>query len=425
MIFSVAVINDVSLNDALQDSDLRLMDINDPGLQLVGQLARKLAQARGGRLKVSTTSELGRALEGADFVVNAAAVAERNLWPLERDIARRHGYWPSKGFRFQGLRNNPLALRIAQEMERYCPDAWLLQHSNPMVGNVGAVSRYTRVRVAGFCHGVEHTVQRLARWMQVDRSALDVEAVGINHFLFISKWYRDARDAYAELLEWNESAFPAVWETEDWKESLDAPGPVSRDLCLRFGAFPCNGDEHMSDYFAWYTSSNEDRLRYRAKTDYLDRYLARGEERWAQWSALAGASPADVAQAFKTRSGEAAAEVMAALCSPGQSYLVHVILPNHGAVPEPPWDSAVELPAVVTTDNIRALGEHHLTAAGAPHIARRLAEEEFAMTAALEGNRDLVYRALELDPYTRSTDQMAQYVKALADVNKEYLPWLS
>jgi alpha-galactosidase/6-phospho-beta-glucosidase family protein len=54
-----------------------------------------------------------------------------------------------------------------------------------------------------------------------------------------------------------------------------------------------------------------------------------------------------------------------------------------------------------------------------------LAEEEFAMTCALEGNRDPVYRALELDPYTRSTDQMAQYVKALAEVNKEYLPWLS
>lgn len=43
---------------------------------------------------------------------------------------------------------------------------------------------------------------------------------------------------------------------------------------------------------------------------------------------------------------------------------------------------------------------------------------------ALERSQEFVYRALELDPYTRSTDQAAQYVQALADVNKEYLPWL-
>jgi alpha-galactosidase/6-phospho-beta-glucosidase family protein len=260
--------------------------------------------------------------------------------------------------------------------------------------------------------------------MGIDPARLDVEAVGINHFLFITKWYCDGRDAYADLLRWNENEFPAVWETAEWQTGTDMPGPVSRDLCARFSAFPCNGDEHMSDYFSWYTNTAEARVRYRAKIDYLDRHIARGNERWNRWSRLVDGSDEELLQAFAGPSGEAAASVVQALWVPGRSYATQVILPNHGAVAGLPFESALEMAAVVTTDDIRPIGDQQLATTTAPHIARRLAEEELQMQASLEQSRELVYRAMELDPYSQSLDQITDYVAGLAEINRDYLAWL-
>jgi alpha-galactosidase/6-phospho-beta-glucosidase family protein len=325
-----------------------------------------------------------------------------------------------------GLRNVELTLAIARSMEAECPGAWLLQHSNPMAGNVGAVSRYTKIKVAGFCHGVEHTIERLATWMGIDRQRIDAEAAGMNHFLFITKWYVDGRDAMEDLLRWNDEEFPKVWDTQEWRDGLDLPGPVSRDLAIRLGAFPCNGDEHMSDYFCWYTMTEESRIAFRAKIDYLDRYLARGEDSLSSWQRLARSSDdAEVEQAFRRPSGEAAADVIEALALPRKSLTVHVILPNRGCIDGMSWDSAVEVPAVVTTDQIRPTGRQEMPRFTAPYIARRMAEEELEMEAGIAKDRDLVYRALELDPYTHSLETMTAYVRALAKFDHEHLAWLS
>lgn len=379
LVFSVSIVNDISLAKSLREASLALIDVNEQGLGLVERLAKRLTGLRGGGLDVTATTDLSAALDGADFVINAAALGERDLWPAERELARRLDYWPSKGFRLSGLRNTPLTLGIARAMEKYCPDAWLLQQANPMVTNVGAVSRYTKIKVAGFCHGVAGTIRDLSDWMGIDTHRLDVEAVGINHFLFITKWYRDGRDAYDELIQWNEDRFPAVWETDRWMAQTDVPGPISRDLCRRFGAFPCNGDEHMSDYFAWYTNSADARAKFRAKIDYLDRHIARGNDRWRQWSSQGDASDEELAGGFAESSDEAAVPVIEALCVPGQSHMVHAILPNRGCVEGLPDDSAVEVPAVVTTDDIRPIGPQRLAMTTGAHIARRLAEEELQM----------------------------------------------
>jgi alpha-galactosidase len=424
IVFSMSIANDLSRKVSLGPVDLTLMDINAEQLGLVATLAQRLAALRNPTMRVEATTSLGLALDGADFVVNAAAIGERELWPGERAIARQYGYWPSKGFRMSGLRNVPLTLSIAQEMEVRCPHAWLLQHSNPMAGNVGAVSRHTTIKVAGFCHGVEQTVSRLARWTGTERERVDAEAAGMNHFLFLTKWYVDGRDCMEELLRWSEADFPQVWDRAEWEEGLDLPGPVSRDLASRLGAFPCNGDEHMSDYFAWYTRTEEARTKFRAKTDYLDRYLGRGHDRLTEWQRLASSDDAEIGSAFSRSSGEAAVDVIEALALPGKKVVVHVILPNHGCIDTLPWDSGVEVPAVITTDMIRPVGAQQLPRFTVPYIARRMLEEELEMEASIVQDRELVYRALELDPYTQSPATMTAYVQALGEFDKEHLSWL-
>lgn len=419
--FSLRIIRDIMGCPGLHDSTIALMDIDAQRLRMIESLARRLTTELRCNMTVEATSSRAECLDGADFVINAAAIGERELWPADREVARRNGYWSSKGFRITALRNTPLALSIAMEMESRCPDAWLLQYSNPMVANVGAVCRHTRIKAAGFCHGVQHTADFLAKHMSL--GSLEVQALGINHFIFITDLRHEGRDIYPDLADWLDRDFEKVWETNEWKDRLDAPGPISRDLYRRFGLFPCNGDEHMSDYFAWYTSDEPSRQRWRAKIHYLDRYLQRGDRAWSNLVQLDRDPDGSVLGQLASSSGEVAAPVIDTIANGGH-LLLHTNVPNRGCIPSLSADTVVELPTVVGPAGFEPLCTGKLPDGIAAQIRRRAAEEELQMRASIEESRDLLLQSLYLDPYTTTPAQAEQYLRDLSKVESEYVPWL-
>jgi len=421
--FSMTLIRDIVTKPELDGCRISLMDINAERLEAVAALAERLRRELEVGVLVSAHTDRLSALDGARFVINTAALGERDLWPANREIARRHGYWTSKGFRISALRNTPLAVGLARDMERVCPDAWLLQYANPMVANVGAVTRYTKIKAVGLCHGFQGTVDTLAAWMNLDRTQLEAEAIGINHFIFITRWrYRD-REAYPALAEWLQTGFPVIWETAEWQQRLDCAGPISRDLFHRLGLFPCNGDEHMTDYFSWYTSDPENRQRFRAKTRYLDVYLDRGNRTWQSILELLAHPELSVADAFRSKRKEAAADLIESLGG-GVSRIFEVNIPNRCCLPSLPAASVVELPARVTRDGIQGLPVGDLPYPITAHVQRRLAEEELQMEAALQKDRRLLLQSLYLNPYTRTPEQAEAFLRDLAEIERAYVPWL-
>lgn len=422
--FAMTLLRDVMGTPSLQDADVVLMDNNPDRLRLIHHVATRLARELHSDLRLTASGNREEALQGAHFVVNAAAIAERDLWMPNREVARRHGYWQSKGSRFTSwLRQTPLALDIAKDVESICPEAWMLQLANPMVGNVGAISRYTHAKVIGLCHGFPGTIRELTQWMGLDPGQLHATAIGINHFIWIDQFQYQGRDAYPLLGEWLTTDFPSVWETPSWQERIDATGPVCRDLYLAFGVLPCNGDEHLSDYFSWYSATDDLRRASLAKVHYAEKYLGDGDRRWQAFLHVADNRNAPVNAMFPAKSHEVIADVIESLWT-GREGTYEVNIANHGTIADFPTASCVEVPAVITKDRVTPVKTKGLPASVAAIVRQRLIEEELLMTASLDQDPALVRQALYLDAYTRNRQQVEDYVKDLAVIERDYLPWL-
>lgn len=423
--FAMTLIRDVIAKDELSGSTITLMDIDEQRLASVMNLASRLVKESKADLNFRTSLVRKEALEGADFVINTAALAEREQWSAHREIGQKHGYWPVKGFRLHMLRNTPLALAVARDVEEVCPQAWLLQYANPMVANIGAITRHTKVKAVGVCHGIPGTLTELAKWIGLDRTKIEAEAVGLNHFVWITRFRYEGNDAYPMLTEWLRSdAFRAVWTTEAWQQCGDTSGPICLDLLERFGLFPCNGDAHMSDYFPWYTTTEEKRRHYHAKMHYLESYLRRGEAAWQSIMQLVNDPSASVSSVFSQRSDEVAVELIDCLWN-GRQGVFELTVPNHGSIPDFPNESALEVPVLVSSDAVRPLKTNGLPYSMSAHVRRRLAEEELQMEATIQQDKGLLVQAMLLDPYTQSPQQADAFLKDLAKAEKSYAPWLS
>ena len=150
--FSLALLRDIVLSDVLAGSTLTLMDIDKGRLDAVGQLARRYIGEVGSDLVIATSEDLEETLDGAEFVINTALAGGHPAYEAERALAEQHGYY--RGIRVvQMQRNLLLMLQVARAMERICPEAWLIQASNPLFEGCTLMTRETRVKVVGLCHG--------------------------------------------------------------------------------------------------------------------------------------------------------------------------------------------------------------------------------------------------------------------------------
>ena len=137
-----------------------------------------------------------QALPGAEFVVVSIAVDRERTWKLDFEVPKRHGVRHvlgengGPGALFHAARNVPPMLAICRDMEELCPDALLVNFTNPEPRMCLAVSRYSKVRVVGLCHQVYYGLRMAAHVLGRAQADLDLKAAGINHFTWIS----DLRD---------------------------------------------------------------------------------------------------------------------------------------------------------------------------------------------------------------------------------------
>jgi alpha-galactosidase len=145
----------------LKGSQLALVDRNAEALDLVGRLAERLNREWAAEMRLSRHTHHTEALEGAGFVVQAIEVSPREkLWRMDYEIPLRHGVRQpyaengGPGGFAHAARNIGPVLEIAHAMERFCPDAWLINFTNPMARICDAVNRYSRIKVVGLCHQI-------------------------------------------------------------------------------------------------------------------------------------------------------------------------------------------------------------------------------------------------------------------------------
>src|ERR1700729_148845 len=153
---------------ALSGMHLVLEDVDPAPLPKMEALAHKVNDALGAKATVSTTTHLGDALDGADFVIVCISTGGFRSMAVDLDVPAAHGIIQTVGDTVgpggvnRSLRNVPVLVGVGRAMEEHCPDAWLFNITNPMTALTRSVCRETSIKTVGLCHEVGNFTMDLA-----------------------------------------------------------------------------------------------------------------------------------------------------------------------------------------------------------------------------------------------------------------------
>jgi alpha-galactosidase len=250
--FTTGVVRDLMNSDALAGSTFALMDLNPDGLDVASRLVKRMVRERKASLEVEATTDLGTALDSADYVITTILVGGLEVCKPDIDIPMKYGVYQSVGDSvgpgglIRAFRTVPAMVKIAKEMERACPDAWLFNYSNPLTCLSIGVREATDIKMLGLCHGVQGTLGAISGYMDADPGEIDYVTTGINHLTWLLDLRIGGRDAYPRLREMLDSS-----DIQNW--------PISSKLCRIFGYFPSPGDRHIAEFFPYYLTEDAER----------------------------------------------------------------------------------------------------------------------------------------------------------------------
>ena len=385
-VFSPGLLHDLIV-DARLPLELALLDTNVQAAEAMGGVALRMAREVGADVRVDASSDRA-ALKGAQFVTNSAAVQMQSRYEQDRAVIAKHGLREiasecgGVGGLSYALRTVPLALGIARDMEAHCPDAWLLNASNPLPRVITALNRHSKIKSLGFCnvaHGGEGDYHNVAALLGRSADELDVVSAGLNHFA----WLLAVRDKQT-----GEDLLPAVnaaLSAGAWQDR-----PLSRSLWKKYGVLPLSGDSHLGEYLPF------DAALMHEHTAYHGNAQERAERLRTVQNVAEGRQPWQTL--MEGRSWERPGDVIAALWRGENLHLDMVNLVNGGHLPGLSENAVVELPAQVAAGRVTPLDVPAFPEALLAYLKQVSHVHDLAAEAAATGDTRLVDEAVLADP---------------------------
>ena len=412
--FTKNLLGDILTFSELADVQIALHDIDGERLEAAEGIARWTNGALNASASISSHLDRRAALEGADYVVNMVQVGMHEATLLDFEIPLRHGLRQTIGDTlgiggiFRALRTIPVMLEIADDMGHECPDAWLLNYTNPMAMLCWAVYEGSPIdRIVGLCHSVQHTTRRLAELVDVPFEDVTFLGAGINHQSFILRFEREGEDLY-----------PALDEAIDRDPELTRT--VRVEMYRRLGYFPTESSEHGAEYVPWFMRHDELVERFRIS---LGEYVQGSEENLLEYEHMRAALARD--EGFEIERSLEYASLIIHSIETGAERVIYGSVRNDSLIDNLPDGCCVEVPCVVDRTGVRP------THVGAlpPQLAalnRTFANVcELTVRAALDGKPEHVYHAAMLDPNTAASltlDEIKLLVDELRAAHGDALP---
>jgi len=417
---------DLALNETLAGADLVLHDIDADALESLKRACERIVEQVDGNLNLTITTDRAEALRDADFVILCIGIGGLAAMRNDLEIPERYGIYQAVGDTVgpgglaRGLRHVPFAVQVARDMEELCPDAWMLNLTNPMTTICRGMTRATHIRTIGLCHEVTGVSKHLASLFDVPVERMEVGVAGINHLPVILRFDVDGQDGMGLLRGWlaEHGAFGSVGEVElntvfdVFIDRLAVKLTLFEQLGVLFGA----GDRHVAEFFPGFlTEASEWGKRYGVALTNVDQRAEMVRLRQVQIEYLVNGG----AETLR-HSDEQLARVMAALAGgPSSRFIVNV--PNQGQIDNLPRDAVVECIAEVDALGVRPLAVGALPypayAAIAPHVAR----QELIVEATLTGRREPALAALATDPLVHDPATVEPMLYELLAANARFM----
>ncbi len=422
--FTRKLVRDLLTFPLLEDATLSLMDIDAERLDFAQKSIQRIVDLGNYPAKVEATMDRAEALKGADFVLVTILAGGTDVWRYDIEIPKKYGVDTNIGDTrgpsgiFRALRTIPVMLDIARDMERYCPDAVMLNYTNPMAMLCRALQRETDIQLTGLCHSVQGTARMLARWIGAPPDEITYTCAGINHMAWYLKYEWNGRDAYPLIRQ-------AITENpEIYNEEI-----VRNEMFLHLDRYVTESSGHNSEYNWW----------FRKRPDLIEKYCTHGtgwnpgeyayilktyrkrEDTWREEAKKWFASDTPISL---ERGHEYAAYIINALKG-GEPFEFNGNVANTGLVTNLPANACVEVPVWASRKGLSPVHVGALPPQCAMLTNLSATIEEMAVEAALTGDPRLVFHAIAHDPLSAAVLSLAEIeemVNEMFEQNREYLP---
>jgi alpha-galactosidase len=423
--FTRGLVRDLLTFPTMRDAEIALVDIHPERLSMARRMVEKIVALGKYPARITATTNRREVLRGADAVCVTILCGRTNVWQHDILIPKKYGVDINVGDTrgpsgiFRALRTIPEMLAICRDVEELCPNAILLNYTNPMAMLCHAMQRaYPHLQVTGLCHSVQGTAAMLAQWVGVPYEELQYTSAGINHLSWYIRLEHRGRDLYPRLRR-VVSTNPKIYNEEQ----------VRNEMFLALGYYVTESSGHNSEYNWW----------FRKRPDLIEKYCTTGtgwnpgrhayildeyrrhEKTWKKevrdW--LSKDAPISL-----ERGHEYAASIMHAYLG-GESFEFNGNVPNTGLVTNLPAGCCVEVPVLATRKGFESIHVGALPPQCAALTALNATIEMMAVDGHFSGDAETVYRAICHDPLTAAVLSLEEIRKMTAELfrrHRAYLP---
>ncbi len=399
------------------DCTLVLVDTDPARLDQMHRFALLVRERLGSNAKVEMTADRRQALPGASHVITSVAIKRYPLWEQDFRVPLAYGFKHvlgengGPGAAFHALRNYELVIPICRDMEKLCPEALLLNYTNPESRIIRAVSDLTKIRAIGLCHGVFAAQDGVSRTLDKPVDEIDFVSGGLNHFYWV------VRIADKQT---GEDLYPRLRERALSDPDCPSMPPLVRKMVEVFGLYTYPSAGHIGEYLsfayeftglAWHYGLETRKVPLQdpgAAPDRLAPYAA-GEKPLDDWALR--------------RSGELAIPIILAMALDRSYRAAAVNVPNAGGyIPGLPSDAVVEVPAAVDGSGIHPETLGPIPEALLAFCRTQASIQKLVVEAYRQRSRNLLLQALLVDPIVNSVHNAEQMLDHMLELQKDYLP---
>ena len=430
--FTPRLMNDVIRIPGNKGGLIALVDIDRSRLRTMHKLIEKLIAKLGAKnWKVISSDKRLEVLKGSDYVVNCIEVSGLDCVRFDNDIPAKYGINQcigdtiGPGGLFKALRTIPVWLDVLKDVEALCPNAIVLNYTNPMNMLCLAAGRETSLQFVGLCHSVQGTGHLLAKRAGIPYSEMEWECAGINHLAWFTKLGHRGEDLYPLLMK---KAREDIAGKPSDPTDVDI---VRKDMMLHFGAFITESSGHLSEYLPY----------YRKRKDLIERYSREGYDggtsfyanNWPTWRANADRERMEMVSGKKPieweRSWEYASWIIEAR-EKDAPVRIHGNVMNStdgtdALISNLPPDGCVEVACMIDRNGINPTRYGALPPQMAALCAANMAVFDLGATAAIERSKEAAILALMLDPLTAAVCCPAEIKKMTLEMfaaERAFLP---
>ncbi|MHA1472937.1 MAG: family 4 glycosyl hydrolase [Promethearchaeota archaeon] len=415
--FGLGSVGSVINSDILEGSTINLHDINQANLDLVSQSCKEAIEKQHLNFDLEATTDRKKALKNASFIINSIEVPPRfELWeqdyniPLKYGNKQLYGENGGPGGLFHSFRIIPPILEICDDINQICPDAFLINYSNPMSRICLAIKRkYPLLNFVGLCHEFPGFIHHYSKILDTPLSNLEMRAGGLNHFgvLLSIKYIDKNKDAYPDL---RKKAPQYLSNLRGFMNDV----ALIKYILEKFGFIPYTLDSHYGEYISWgLEKANMKGVRdfydgYKAVTLYNGKKIKRSLKRGK------GAN-------LVKPDHERAIPIIEGIKTDSNHKEDSVNLPNDDVITNLPRDLVVECPAIVTKSGLKAIKLGDYPKGLAALLRNQASVQDLVVEAIIKKSKEIAFQALLLDPTIDDASKAEGMFEEMLKVNQDYI----